>query len=567
MSLVLLLVIPFAGGVAAWLAARWSVTACRWSALAASLASLGLAMSLWARHFGGLAGAAVAGTASSTSGAPGQATAAANAFVLHFDVPWIPQAGIRFHLAVDGLSLIMLMLTFAVVTLALLSSWKGVRQRTGLFYFQIMWAAASLAGVFMALDLFLFYFFFEMMLVPFFFLIVLWGHEQRRRAALKFFIYTQAGGLLMLISIVALYFVHGRESGVYTFDYLQLIGTSFSGWTGLLLMLGFFAAFAVKLPAVPFHGWLPDAHSQANTAGSVLLAGLLIKVGAYGFLRFLVPLFPGTAFDFRYVAMGLGVAGILYGAVMAFSQTDLKRMVAYTSVSHMGFILLGVFAWNEIAIQGVVLQIVCHAFSTGGLFILAGVLEQRLGTRDLGGMGGLWARLSTLGGFGMFLAMAALGLPGLGNFVAEFLILLGAFSVSRPAAIVGSLGLVVSTVYALWMVQKVFHGPGSASARPEAATPGRETASFGRRSERGTERRGLSVREIVMFAVAVIVLLWLGLYPQTLIRTMKPSTDFLLQSAPSASAPSAAASSVTGPTTTVPGGAVPGASSTAEARP
>jgi NADH-quinone oxidoreductase subunit M len=335
----------------------------------------------------------------------------------------------------------------------------------------------------------------------------------------------------MLISIIALYFVHGRQSGVYTFDYLQLLGTTFSARTGLLLMLGFFVAFAVKLPALPLHGWLPDAHSQANTAGSVLLAGLLIKVGAYGLLRFLVPLFPRASFDIRGVAMGLAVAGILYGALMAFAQTDLKRMVAYTSVSHMGFVLLGVFAWNELALQGVVLQIVCHAFSTGGLFIVAGVLEERLGTRDLGGMGGLWARLSTLGGFGLFLAMAALGLPGLGNFVAEFLILLGTFSVSLPAAIVASLGLVVATVYALWLVQRVFHGPepagldasGGRLTVPAAARPGGP----------GTDRRWrLSPREIAMFAVAIIVLLWLGLYPQALIRTMKPAGDFLLQTAP-----------------------------------
>jgi NADH-quinone oxidoreductase subunit M len=516
MSLVLLLVIPFVGGIAAWVAARWNASAGRWVALAAVLGSLGLAISLWARYFHS-SGATLSG--------PRPSVLDVNAFALDFDVPWIPQAGIRFHLAVDGLSLIMLMLTFAVVALALLSSWKGVRQRAGFFHFVLLWAAASLAGVFMALDLFLFYFFFELMLVPFFLLIVLWGHEQRRRAALKFFIYTQAGGLLMLVSIVALYVLHGRASGVYTFDYLRLIGSSFTGWTGVLLMLGFFAAFAVKLPAVPFHGWLPDAHSQANTAGSVLLAGLLIKVGAYGFLRFLIPLFPGAAFNIRHVAMGLGVAGILYGAVMAFSQTDLKRMVAYTSVSHMGFILLGVFAWNEIALQGVVLQIVCHAFSTGGLFILAGVLEERLGTRDLGGMGGLWARLSTLGGFGMFLAMAALGLPGLGNFVAEFLVLLGAFSVSRPLAIVGALGLVVSTVYALWLVQRVFHGPQSERADLPMGRP------------EGHRGPGLSPREIVMFATAVIVLLWLGLYPQTLIRTMQPSTDFLLRAAPSAAAP------------------------------
>jgi NADH-quinone oxidoreductase subunit M len=494
MILVLLIALPFAAGVAAWLVSRWSAAAPRWIALAGSVAALGLAVWLWVRYFGGST------AATGPDGVDGP-------FVLQFDVPWIPQAGIRFHLGVDGLSLIMLLLTFAVVSLAVLSGWKAVRQRAGLFYLQVMWAAAALAGVFMALDLVLFAFFFEMMLVPFFFLIALWGHEQRRRAATKFFIYTQAGGLLMLISIIGLYLVHGRQTGVYTFDYLQLLGTSFSSQTALLLMLGFFVAFAVKLPAVPLHGWLPDAHSQANTAGSVLLAGLLIKVGAYGFLRFLVPLFPGAALDIRGVAMGLAVAGILYGAVMAFAQTDLKRMVAYTSVSHMGFVLLGVFAWNQLSLQGVVLQIVCHAFSTGGLFMVAGMLEERLGTRDLGGMGGLWAKLPTLGGFGMFLAMAALGLPGLGNFLGEFLVLLGTFQVNRPAAIVGSLGLVLATVYALWLVQRVFHGP-----------------------DEGRQPWRLSAREIITLVAAVIVLLWLGLYPQTLIRTMQPASDYLLQS-------------------------------------
>ena len=512
MSLALLLIIPFGGGIAAWLAARWSVTACRWVSLVAVVAALALAISMWARNYHGWGLFAAVPSSSATS------------FVYGLDAPWIPQAGIRFHLGADGLGLIMLMLTFVMTALAVLASWRGLQQRPGMFHFMLLFAAASLAGVFMALDLFLFYFFFELMLIPFFFLIALWGHEQRRRAAIKFFIYTQAGGLLMLISIVGLYFIHGRQTGVYTFDYPQLLGSGISGWTGRLLMLGFFVAFAVKLPAVPLHGWLPDAHSQANTAGSVLLAGLLIKVGAYGFLRFLVPLFPGASFDIRYLAMGLGVAGIVYGAVMAFSQTDLKRMVAYTSVSHMGFILLGVFAWNHLALDGVILQIVCHAFSTGGLFILAGMLEERLETRDLGGMGGLWARLSTLGGFGMVLAMAALGLPGLGNFVAEFLILLGTFSVSRPAAIGGSRGVFVSTVYALWLVQRVFHGPEPAGASPDAG---------GRAVPRGARpsgaRRGLSAREVLMFAVAVFILLWLGLYPQTLLRTADQSVGVLLE--------------------------------------
>ena len=244
--------------------------------------------------------------------------------------------------------------------------------------------------MFTALDLFLFYFLFEMMLVPMYFLIAMWGHERRVYAAVKFFLFTQIGGLLMLVSILALYVIHGRQTGVYTFDYLQLLGTHLSLATATWLMLGFFAAFAVKLPAVPLHTWLPDAHTQAPTAGSLVLAGLLIKIGAYGMIRFMVPLFPQAAFRAAPVFMGLAVLGILYGAVLAFAQHDLKRLVAYTSVSHMGFVLLAIFAWNTLALQGAVLEIVCHAFSTGALFAIVGLMQERLHTRDMDKMGGLW---------------------------------------------------------------------------------------------------------------------------------------------------------------------------------
>ncbi len=501
MSLVLLIIIPLAGGSVAWLADRWSSRLCRWMALASSLAGLGLAIGLWARHF--------SGTSDFGPGSLGNAAG----FLQELDVGWIPQVGIRFHLGVDGLGLIMLMLTFVLVTLGVLASWKGIQERVGFFHFHLMWTATGLAGVFMALDLFLFYFFFEMMLVPLYFLIAIWGHENRHRAAIKFFIYTQASGLLMLIAILGLYFVHGRNTGVYTFDYLKLLGSTLSSKEGLWLMLGFFAAFAVKLPAFPLHGWLPDAHSQAPTAGSVDLAGLVIKVGAFGMIRFMFPLFPQPSLDLANVGMALGVAGILYGAVMAFSQTDLKRLVAYTSVSHMGFVLLGIFAWNGMALQGVVLQIVCHGLSTGGLFILVGALDERLGTRDLAKMGGLWGALPRFGGVGMFLAMAALGLPALGNFLAEFLILLGAYQINRPAAILASVGLVLATVYALWFVQKVFHGPGSTAAS----------------SSRRRKWNDLTSVEIVMMVVVIGVILWLGLYPQTLLRTAKQTSDHLLQ--------------------------------------
>ncbi len=291
-----------------------------------------------------------------------------------------------------------------------------------------------------------------------YFLIALWGHEKRTAAAVKFFIFTQLSGLLMLVSILGLYFIHGRHSGVYTFDYFALLGTSVPSGIAPLILLGFLAAFLVKLPAVPFHAWLPDAHTEAPTAGSVILAGLLLKTGGYGLLRFALPLFPGAAAEIAPLGMALGVIGILYGAVLAFAQTDLKRLVAYTSVSHMGFVLLGIFARNETAMMGAIIQMLSHGISTGALFILAGALQERLHTRDMQRLGGLWAVVPRLGGVWLFFALASLGLPGMGNFIGEFLVLLGAYRVSLPMTVLAALGLVVSTLYAVRMVQKVFFG-------------------------------------------------------------------------------------------------------------
>jgi NADH-quinone oxidoreductase subunit M len=324
-------------------------------------------------------------------------------------------------------------------------------------------------------------------------------------AAIKFFLFTQVSGLLMLVAIVALYFIHGRATGSYTFAFTELLGTELSSGTAFVLMLGFFAAFAVKLPAFPLHTWLPDAHTEAPTAGSVILAGVLIKVGAYGMIRFMVPLFPDAVADFRTAAMALAVAGIIYGAVMAYAQTDLKRLVAYTSVSHMGFVLLGVFAWNTLALQGVVLQLVCHALSTGALFILVGGLQDRIHTRDMGRMGGLWQVAPRMGGTAMFFALASLGLPGLGNFVAEFLILVGVWRVSEWAAVLGAIGLVFATVYALWMMQRAFQGEEAHGRR------------FG----------DLAARETGMFAAMIAALVLIGFWPQPLIATARQSVTAL----------------------------------------
>jgi NADH-quinone oxidoreductase subunit M len=421
------------------------------------------------------------------------------------DREWIPQLGIRFHLALDGLSLTLLLLTAFLGIMAVLSSWTEIRKRAGFFYFNLLWVVAGIIGVFLAVDLFLFYFFWELMLVPMYFLIAIWGHEKRQYAAVKFFLFTQLSGLLMLISILGLYFIHGRATGFYTFGYAALLKTSLSPAAEFWLMLGFLAAFAVKLPVVPVHSWLPDAHTEAPTGGSVVLAGLLLKTGAYGLIRFVFPLFPNAAQTFAPAAMIIAVAGILYGALLAFSQTDLKRLVAYTSVSHMGFVFLGIFVWNSLALQGAVMQMVCHGIATGALFMLTGMLQERLGTREMSRMGGLWSTVPRMGAVALFFAMASLGLPGLGNFVGEFLILMGTFRENAAITLIAVAGVVTATVYSLRLVQRTFHGPNTYN----------------------WEVPDLSAREGIAMGVMIIALLWLGLYPQPLLDRAGHSLDNL----------------------------------------
>jgi NADH-quinone oxidoreductase subunit M len=482
MILLWLIFILFVGGLCAWVMGRTHPAWARWIALAALALDLVLCLGLWLQQ----------PRAVTFSQRP--------SWLVEVQWPWIPQFGMSIHLALDGLSLLLVILTCFLGLLAIAASWSEIQERVGLFHANVLWVLTGIMGVFLALDLLLFYVFWEVMLVPMYFLISLWGHENRVYAAIKFFIFTQASSLLMLVAILALALLHHQHTGVYTFDYMQLLGTPLAASTAMWLMLGFVIAFVVKLPAVPVHTWLPDAHTEAPTAGSVLLAGLLLKTGAYGLFRFVLPLFPAAAQAFAPVAMGLGVLGILYGAILAFAQTDVKRLVAYTSVSHMGFVLLGIFAWNPWALQGAVMEMLCHGLSTGGLFILAGAMQERLHTRDLRSMGGLWSTVPRLGGVGMVLAMASLGLPGLGNFVAEFLVLLGAFQVSPVLTIVASLGLVLAAVYALRFIQRTFHGPNT----------------------RGWHLPDLALRDMAIMAVLIAFLVWLGLFPQPVLKTADP---------------------------------------------
>jgi NADH-quinone oxidoreductase subunit M len=305
----------------------------------------------------------------------------------------------------------------------------------------------------------------------------------------------------MLIAILALVFVHDAASGTLRFDYFDLLGTSMAPATELWIMLGFFVAFAVKLPVVPFHTWLPDAHTEAPTAGSVILAGVLLKTGAYGLLRFVVPLFPDAALRFTPLAMALGVAGVLYGAVLAFAQTDLKRLVAYTSVSHLGFVLLGIFAWNAWALSGAIMQMLAHGISTGALFIMVGALQERTRTRDMRSLGGLWTTMPRMAALALFFAIASLGMPATGNFVGEFLVLLGAWRVSVSLTVIATLGFVAAVVYALALVQRTFQGDNT----------------------RRWHLADTSAREMAELGVMVVIAVWLGLYPQPVLDVAAPA--------------------------------------------
>lgn len=488
MILAWMLIVLLIGAAAAWVASQWNAALCRLVALAALAADWVLVIVVWAQY-----------PLRISSG---------GGWLAELQSRWIPEIGVSFHLAADGLSLLLVTLTLFLGVMAVVASWTEIRDRVGFFHFNLLLTLAGVIGVFTALDLFLFYFFWELMLVPMYFLIILWGHEDRIRAGLKFFIFTQAGGLFMLISILALYFLHGRATGSYSFDYGALLGAaSGNRAVAFWIMLGFFAAFAVKLPVVPLHVWLPDAHTEAPTAGSVILSGLMLKTGAYGFLRFLVPLFPEMSARFATAAFVLAVVGILYGAMLAFAQTDLKRYVAFTSISHMGFILLGVYAWNRIALQGVVVVILAHGLSTSALFIMVGALQERIGTRDLNLMGGLWRVIPRMGGVGLFFALASLGLPGLANFVGEFLILLGLYRVNPVFSIIAAAGLVFSTVYSLWLVQRTFHGP----------------------ANRKWDIADLGMREMVVFSLFIAGILWIGLYPRPVMNAAAPALERLME--------------------------------------
>ncbi|MEO5788951.1 NADH-quinone oxidoreductase subunit M [Gelidibacter sp.] len=487
MILVWILILLIGTGLLAWLASRWSTFLPKLISLVGTLVYFGITLWLWLGHDSGID---------------------SEGWIISYTGNWMPSFGIQFKLGMDGLSLLMLLLTSFLSVICVLVSWKEIKTRVGFFHFNLLLELAGITGVFLALDLFLFYFSWELMLVPMYFLISIWGHEDRIYAGKKFFLFTQASGLLMLLGILGLYFIHGQNTDVYTFDYEQLLGTVIPKGTAFILMLGFVVAFAVKLSTVPLHSWLPDAHTQAPTAGSVILAGLLLKTGAYGLIRFALPLFPEASHQLAPLAVLLGVISILYGAKLAFAQTDFKRLVAYISVSHMGFILLGIYSFNEMAMQGVVMQMIVHAVSTGALFIIAGSLYDRIHTRDLAQMGGLWRQVPRMGTMGLVFVMASMGLPGLGNFIAEILILIGSYQGPfKVLTIIATMVLITATAYALRIIQKVFYE----EERKVWVIP-----DFG-------------VREMIVMLSLTGVILWLGWYPSSVLRMSEVPVQKMIQ--------------------------------------
>jgi NADH-quinone oxidoreductase subunit M len=480
----LLIALPM-GAAAVCLALRRHPAISRWLSLLVTLAVLALALWLFVAAQGGDGG-----------------------WLLYEDYPWIPYFGIRYILGLDGISLLLVLLTAITQALAVIVSWRR-KYQVAIFYSMLLFMEAGILGVFLALDLFLFYLFWEVMLLPMFFLIGVWGHERRVYAAIKFFIFTMAGSLLMLLAVIAMYILHGRQTGDFTFALAALQHTAIPAGLEPWLFGAFVLAFAVKAPLLPLHTWLPDAHTEAPTAGSLDLAGLLLKTGLYGLLRIAFPLFPEMTQAVLPLLAALAIAGIFYAAWIAYAQTDSKRLVAYSSVAHVGFMMLGLCAWDAMAVEGSVLQMFNHGITTGALFIMIGMIQHRAETREIGKLGGLWARVPVLSAFFLFFAMASLGLPGLNNFVGEILILLGTFRVNPLWGALGMAGVLFAAAYMLRLVQGVLWG-----------TPGPVHDA--------TCWPDLGAREVLVLAPLAILVLFLGLYPEPFLEPIREPVRRLL---------------------------------------
>ncbi len=422
---------------------------------------------------------------------------------------WIPSLGASYHLGVDGISLLLVLLTTLLTPVALLSAWHAIEERTKEFVIAMLVLETGMLGVFVSLDLFLFYVFWEAMLIPMYFIIGVWGGPNRIYAAVKFVLYTMAGSLLMLVAILALYWQHGGATGDYTFDLPVLTRYVVApGPAQTLMFLAFALAFAIKVPMFPFHTWLPDAHVEAPTAGSVILAGVLLKMGTYAFLRFCLPLFPDASLRFGPWVFALAVIGIIYGAWVSTVQPDLKRLVAYSSVSHLGFVMLGLFTLTQQGLVGGLIQMINHGLSTGALFLMVGMIYERRHTRLIADFGGLWKVVPAFSALFLIVSLSSLGLPGLNGFVGEFLILVGVFQVNRAVAALATSGIIFAAVYMLWMYQRVIFGPITHAENRRLAD--------------------LSAREWAVLAPVLLFIVWIGVYPAAFTGKTEASVEALI---------------------------------------
>ncbi len=487
----LLVLLPFVGAVLAPIVGRGGRDQLvRQFALAVSLVTFGLSIYMW-MHF--------------------DATSAEYQFVERH--AWLPDFGISYHVGIDGISLLLVVLTTFLTPIALLCSWESVEKRVIAFSFFMLALEAAMIGVFVSLDLFLFYVFWDAMLIPMYFLIGIWGYERRIYAAVKFMLYTMAGSVLMLLAIIALAYYHQTVTGVVSFDLVDLYAITVPVQMQTWFFLAFAVAFAIKVPLFPFHTWLPDAHVEAPTAGSVILAGVMLKMGTYGLLRFAFPLFPQAAMAWAPVIGILATIGIVYGALVAMVQPDMKKLVAYSSVSHLGVVVLGLCALNVQGVQGAVYQMLAHGISTGGLFLIVGMLSDRRHTKIIAEYGGLKAVTPKLVAAFLLVTLASIAVPGMNGFVGEFLILLGAFRspfISHPwLAVFAATGVILSAVYMLWMFQRVNYGP--------VTNP----------KNRGL--RDLSVREWIVIVPIIAMAIFMGVMPGVFLKPMEPAVRKVVQ--------------------------------------
>lgn len=489
MILTLLVFLPLVGAAAMLVFMRGKPNAFKSAALITSVFELALAVVAAARFDTGASG-----------------------FQLVESHSWIPSLGISYHLGVDGISLLLVLLTALLTVVAILGTWNSITDRQLAFFVSLLVLETGMIGVFVSLDLFLFYIFWEVQLIPMYFIIGLWGGPRRVYAAIKFFLYTFAGSVLMLVAIIAIVWWYAKNVGPATFDILLLQQAGFGGSLALWAFAAFFIAFAIKVPMFPVHTWLPDAHTEAPTAGSVILAGVLLKMGVYGMIRFCIGFFPEVAVKAVVPVMILSVVAVIYGAAMSLVQPDMKRLVAYSSVSHMGFVTAGLFAFNQQGIEGSVLQMVNHGVLTGALFLMVGFFYDRTHTRMIADYGGMARPMPVAAAFFSLFVLGSLGLPGLNGFVGEFLILVGLFQYAKVFAALVAVGIVLGAAYLLWMYQRTM---------------------FQQANERWLSLADLSAREIISLVPLVGLALWIGLYPHTFLNFLHvPAQSLMAQVEP-----------------------------------